>query len=186
MRRRRSYGKTNKKEISYGKFSCTHFKQGLPMSYGSDAPIYYYNVPETERQKRFELNSDVCIMDGEYYFVRGCIEIPIIDSSEIFIWNVWVSLSEESFNKTMELWETKRRETEDPHFGWLSTSIPGYPDTLNLKTHVHIRAIGIRPFIELEPTDHPLAVEQREGITLEKVAEIKEIVTQYNQEEDSE
>ncbi|MEK4738857.1 hypothetical protein BW897_20665 [Bacillus cereus] len=186
MRRRRSYGRTNKKEISYEKFRCTHSEQELPMSYGSDAPIYYYNVPEMERQKRFEINSDICIMDGEYYFVRGCIEIPIIDSNEIFIWNIWVSLSEESFNKTMELWEAKERETEEPYFGWLSTSIPGYPDTLNLRTHVHTRSIGIKPFIELEPTDHPLAIEQREGITLQRVAEIKKIVTQYNREENSE
>ena len=72
---------------------------------------------------------------------------------------------------------------EEPYFGWLSTSIPGYPDTLNLKTHVHTRAIGIRPFIELEPTNHPLAIEQREGITLQRVEGIKEIVTQYNQED---
>ena len=28
-----------------------------------------------------------------------------------------------------------------------------------------------RPYIELEPTDHPLAVEQRKGITADRVAE---------------
>ncbi|MFI8705965.1 DUF2199 domain-containing protein [Bacillus sp. NPDC077411] len=186
MRRRRSYGRTNKKEISYENFRCTHSEHELPIGYGSDAPIYYYNIPENERHQRFEINSDICIMDEEYYFIRGCIEIPIINNNEVFIWNVWVSLSEESFSKTMELWETEERKTEEPYFGWLSTSIPGYPDTVNLKTHVYIRDIGIRPFIELEPTDHPLAVEQRKGITLERIAEIKGIVAQYNQEEDCE
>jgi hypothetical protein len=29
-----------------------------------------------------------------------------------------------------------------------------------------------RPFIELEPTDHPLALEQKNGITVDRVAEI--------------
>jgi hypothetical protein len=43
---------------------------------------------------------------------------------------------------------------------------------LNLKTHVHARPVGQRPFIELEPTDHPLAVEQRSGITMARVREI--------------
>ncbi|MGW1264432.1 DUF2199 domain-containing protein [Streptomyces drozdowiczii] len=33
--------------------------------------------------------------------------------------------------------------------------------TLNLKTRVHTRPVGDRPFVELEPTDHPLAIEQR-------------------------
>lgn len=84
----------------------------------------------------------------------------------------------------MELWESDERKTEEPYFGWLSTSIPGYPDTVNLKTHVYTRDIGIRPYIELEPTDHPLSIEQREGITLERVAKMKEIVAQNNQELD--
>ena len=38
---------------------------------------------------------------------------------------------------------------------------------------VHLRDDGVRPYIELEPTDHPLAVEQRSnGITVDRVAEI--------------
>lgn len=32
------------------------------------------------------------------------------------------------------------------------------------------------PYVELEPTDHPLAIEQRNGITLERVKEIQEII----------
>ncbi len=32
--------------------------------------------------------------------------------------------------------------------------------------------LGIRPSIELEPTDHPLAKEQRDGITWERVLQI--------------
>ena len=34
--------------------------------------------------------------------------------------------------------------------------------------------LGQRPLITLEPTDHPLAVEQREGITMARVQEIAE------------
>ena len=37
---------------------------------------------------------------------------------------------------------------------------------------VHLRDDGIRPFVELEDTDHPMAREQREGITLDHVMEI--------------
>ncbi|MFE6856425.1 DUF2199 domain-containing protein, partial [Streptomyces sp. NPDC057674] len=63
------------------------------------------------------------------------------------------------------------------YFGWLSTELSLYsPSTINLKTHVHTRPVGHRPRIELEPTDHPLAVEQRTGITLARVREIAETV----------
>ncbi|MFQ6227966.1 DUF2199 domain-containing protein [Nocardia sp. NPDC002869] len=59
--------------------------------------------------------------------------------------------------------------------GWLTTDLSAYsPTTLNLKTRLHTRPVGERPFIELEPTDHPLAVEQRTGITRDRVHEIAE------------
>ena len=45
-------------------------------------------------------------------------------------------------------------------------------ETMLLKAGVRPRPGGLRPTIELEPTDHPLAVEQREGITAERLIEI--------------
>jgi hypothetical protein len=47
-----------------------------------------------------------------------------------------------------------------------------YPDTLNLKTMAHLRDNGIRPYIEVEPTEHPLAVDQHQGITLDRALEL--------------
>ena len=73
-----------------------------------------------------------------------------------------------------EIWEQEGRETEPPFFGWLCTALPLYPDTLLLKTNVHMRPLGQRPLVELEPTDHPLAVEQRQGIRMTRVIEIAE------------
>ncbi|RJS62751.1 DUF2199 domain-containing protein [Priestia filamentosa] len=183
MRRRRSYRKSTKEQVNYKNFNCHHSIAELPMSYGSDAPCHYYNTLERARENRFELYPEICVMDQQHFFVRGCLEIPVLDSKETFIWDVWVSLSEENFGRTIHLWEREEREQEPPYFGWLSTFIPGYPDTVNLKTNVHTRSIGRRPFIELEPTDHPLAIEQREGISLERIAEIKEIITKYNEED---
>lgn len=55
--------------------------------------------------------------------------------------------------------------------GWLNVRLP-YPDTFNMKTNLHLRDDGQDPLVELEPTDHPLAVEQRNGITVDRVAEI--------------
>ena len=146
------------------------------MSYGPNAPALWYTMPEEERDKRAELTSDLCFIDDKYFFILGRLEIPVLDAKEVFAWLVWVSLSEKSFARTMVLWEIAGRESEPPFFGWLSTSLPCYPDTLHLKTNVHTRPVGERPFVELEPTDHPLAIEQREGITMKRVQEIAEEV----------
>jgi hypothetical protein len=68
---------------------------------------------------------------------------------------------------------TPERQAEPPYFGWLSTDLSAvYPTTLDLALHVHTRPIGQRPFLEGEPTEHLLAIEQREGITLDRVREI--------------
>jgi hypothetical protein len=146
------------------------------MSYVAEAPVYWEAIPSEERQRRGELSSDQCAIDGEHFFVLGRLEIPIVGESERFAWNVWVSLSETNFVRMRELWNKQGRECEPPYFGWLSTSLPCYPDTLNLKTHVHTRLVGERPFVELEATDHPLAIEQRNGITMQRVQEIAECV----------
>lgn len=133
-------------------------------------------IPEAERERRASLSSDACLIDDQYAFIVGNLELPIIGSDQPFSWDVWVSLSMTNFERTFRLWEKKGRESEPPYFGWLSTTLPGYPETLSLKTMVHTREVGRRPWIELEPTDHPLAREQREGITMARVQEIAELV----------
>jgi hypothetical protein len=156
---------------------CGQWHDELPTAYGADAPAQWYAIPPGERDARAVLSSDQCVIDDRFFFVLGQVEIPIVDGGgESFAWGVWVSLGEQSFERMAALWETPGREAEPPCFGWLSTSLPGYPDTLNLKTRVHTRPAGVRPSVELEPTGHPLAVEQRDGITRERVRRIAETV----------
>jgi hypothetical protein len=143
----------------------------LPLDWAVEAPAYWHDLPERERQKRGKLSSDLCVAD-EHRFIRGVIEIKIASSADRFCWGVWVSLSKESFERALALWGQEVVENEPPRFGWLNNNLPLYPATLNLRTHVHFRGSNFRPSIELEPTDHPLAVDQRQGITVERVQEI--------------
>jgi len=100
------------------------------------------------------------------------LEIPVFGSKDPFVWGVWVSVSEASFERIAQLWDADIREHERPFFCWLCTELAVYPRTYGLKSNVHLRNGGKRPFIELEPTDHPLAVEQRAGISLQRVEDI--------------
>jgi hypothetical protein len=160
-------------DLGYTCRCCGQFHDTLPMSYGADAPVYWSE--EFAADESSLLEADICIIKGEHYFVRGAIEIPVIDADTTFSWGVWVSLSSASFKKTLDLMSTEGRESEPPYFGWLSTELPVYgTSTVNLKTHVHTRPVGLRPTVELEPTGHPLAVEQCNGFTRERVREIAE------------
>lgn len=155
-------------------FSCSccgaHHPE-LPMNFTAAAPAVW--DPAFADAEDCLLSSDQCVVQGQHYFVKGLIEIPVNGGDEVFSWGVWVSLSRENFSRAADWWDRPGRESEKPYFGWLTTDLPVYsPTTLNLKTNVHTRPLGERPFVELEPTDHPLAVEQRTGITLDRVREI--------------
>jgi hypothetical protein len=145
-------------------------------TFGADAPLSYYEVPEAEREARCPLGSDDCVIDETDFFVRGCIEIPVHGESDPFVWGVWVSLSQANFEEWAKHFTVARRSHVGPFFGWLNAWLKPYPDTVALKTRVHLRDDGIRPCIELEPTDHPLALEQRNGISAERVAELYAIM----------
>jgi hypothetical protein len=151
--------------------SCGERHAGLPFAYGSDAPAYWR--AEFEGDERSLLEQEICVINAEHFFVRANLVIPVVDADEDFEWGVWTTLSKANFTRMTDLWETPGRESEPPYFGWLSTQLPAYAvDTINLKTNVHTGPLGVRPHVELEPTDHPLAVEQRTGITTERVREI--------------
>lgn len=147
------------------------------MSYGTEAPAYW--DPSLADDGSSMLGQERCVIKAEHFFVRGRLVIPVTDAAPgtEFDWGVWASLSRDNFTRALSLWTTAGHERERPYFGWLSTELPLYqPSTLSLKTLVHTQAVGQRLLMELEPTGHPLAVEQRAGITLARVQEIAEIL----------
>lgn len=166
-----------KKPNGYRCRTCGAHHDELPLCYGAEAPVPWLMLPEAERRERGELTSDLCMIDQKHFFVLGNLDIPIRGSDEPFRWNVWLSLSEANFRRMAGLWESSERVKEPPYFGWLCTDLPAYYETtLHLKTHVHTRPVGQRPFVEVEPTCHPLAVEQRQGIEWKRVQEIAELI----------
>jgi hypothetical protein len=155
---------------------CGKQHNELPLHWGTPAPDYYEAIQEHERRARAELSDDFCTLDGEHFFIRGRLEIPVVGQDETFSWGVWTTLSKASMESVQEAWGRSDRHSIGPFFGWLSTSLQFYPETMNLRTHVHINPPPFIPSIELEPTDHPLAVQQREGITLQRAIEIAEVL----------
>ncbi len=157
--------------------TCGAYHDDLPTDVGYKYPVPYLTLPTEERSVRARITADTCVIDNEEFFVRGCLYIPIRDRQESLCWGVWVSLNEQNFCRYEEIGNQDVSETEPAYFGWMCSSLPLYPNTLLMKTHVHLNKPGLRPTIELEPTDHPLAVDQREGISIEKWHEIINAVT---------
>lgn len=150
--------------------ACGEWHDELPLSFHVEAPVPWLTASRRQRL-RGVLGGEQCEL-AEHRFVRGLIRLPIVEGADHFEWGVWVSLSRESYDRMAELWESEGREDEPPYFGWVSNELNAYPSSLNLKSSVYTRPVGLRPLTELEPTDHPLAVEQRAGITMARAEEL--------------
>ncbi len=127
---------------------CGEFHPELPFAF--HAPVSATWTSDPEHDPDSELDDKLCVVRGKHFFVRGIVELPVHDADQTFHWGVWVSLSADNFQRTIDLWKTEGRETERPYFGWLTSELPIYdPSTLSLRTHVHTQPVGTRPRVEL-------------------------------------
>jgi hypothetical protein len=157
--------------LSFKCARCDEVHFGIP-AFTADAPYSYLRIPYADRHSRCILGTDDCSIDSTLLFVRGNIEISVHGQSSPLIWGVWVQLSEEHFDKWAESYDLSKRSHLGPYPGTLDTWFSPYPQSLGMKVLLHLRDGGIRPRIELEDADHPLVVEQRNGIGVERLAEI--------------
>lgn len=151
---------------------CGEEHDGLPLDWAHDKPTYW----EGPRSDEDFLTADLCSWTDDAgtrtYFIRGVLHVPVPQLDDTLRYGVWSSLSRESFDRVYELWDARERVEEPAYFGWLSNSLPGYPETLNLKTDVITDSLNLRPRFVLHDGDHPLIREQREGITIDRILDL--------------
>jgi hypothetical protein len=164
--------------------SCDEWHCGPCLDFGVSEPSYLGKdeakasrwtnlIPrKVKKPAKTFLDEDYCSINGESFFVRGIIELPIIGTGQNFRWGVWGSLSRTNFEVLIDADCDSKRTELPPMFSWLSTQLPEYPESLNMKMYAHIQEPGTRPYFRLEPTDHPLAREYYHGIVPDRVREI--------------
>jgi len=69
-------------------------------------------------------------------------------------------------------WNSPDRANDPPYFGWLSSFIPAYPNTINLKLSVQSRSPGLVPLFLIESSNHSLSFDQRNGISVRRWHEL--------------
>ena len=116
-----------------------------------------YNEPNYDLHldnKMSMKGEDFCIMDGEYYFIRCILEIPIINHTHPFTWGVWVSQSKTNF----EIYKDNfKKDTKDRHtFGYLSNELNEYSGSQGLHAQVCFQNDGNRPKVILEEAENQL------------------------------
>jgi hypothetical protein len=148
---------------------CGEHHAPLPLSFSAKAPAAVSAIALAERDSRVQITADQCVIDQRRYFLRGRILVPLHEVPEPFIWGVWAEIGAADFYRAHQQWTVAGRETEPAFPGELATEIPFYAGTLRLRLEVQTQPVGQRPQITLADALHPLAAEQREGMSLDRV-----------------
>jgi hypothetical protein len=150
---------------------CGKRHTGLPaVAYGEPAA----SIDEAGNPRPLRrMGDDFCIADGQYYFVRAVLHVPILGEAQPMEWGVWSSLSETNFKRYWDSFDDNDQAKLGPMFSYLGNSIYGYPGSLDLRSQLHTQNDRKRPFVELDPSqDHPLVRDQARGISRERAIEL--------------
>ncbi len=165
-----------RKQFQYKCHECGKTHTGSP-SFSYKYPEYYFDVPRNERETRVLVNADSCKIspnaddasEDVIYCIRVILEIPIRNSAQPFTWGVWVSQSKNSFDQYVDTFDCD--QSTQGSFGWLMVNMPFYshPETNEMPVHlecdVEFGPMGQRPKIRIWDCNHPLSIDQREGIS---------------------
>jgi hypothetical protein len=147
-----------------------------------NAPQAVLAIPPAEIDQRIVITSDQCVIDNREFYLRGRILVPVHELDAPFVWGVWAEISPANFLRTNEMWNTDGREQQPPFPAWLSTDLFLFGSTLNLEVEVHTQIVGQRPQFMVSDPNHPLAIQQREGISVEQVQDIAEMIFHRTQQ----
>lgn len=159
-------------QSSYVCSGCGKEHAELPLSFAADYPDNYARLSRNDREARCIIGSDQCIIDQAQFYIRGCLEIPIQNTTQVFLWGLWASIWERDFDEISDRWQSRGRENSTgPYKGRLANSLSIYAPTANLRLTIHVQPVGQRPLFAIDDLEHPLSLEQKNGITIGKARE---------------
>ncbi len=124
---------------------CGEIHEGSP-SIAYELPGPYASLTDEERKAKGKLGTDLCTIthaERTDYFVRAVLEVPIHGIEEPFLWGVWVSLSEQSFERYVETFDNPTEG--DGFFCWVSNQIHVYPFDESRPADLYVQLEGQRP-----------------------------------------
>jgi hypothetical protein len=155
---------------------CGQFHAGQYISFACDCPDPYASLSQAKKKyTHFDVNS--CLIEDAYY-IRGIIELPILELEEQFLWGLWARVWPQDYDEILEHYTDPGKEEITKSFkGRLANRLPGYDsDAFNLKCTIKLQHLGMRPLFVIDEPEHPLAREQRNGISLQRARTIAAIV----------
>jgi hypothetical protein len=152
-----------------------HRLEDMHVAFGR--PDLYFTLSDHEREEHWAENDDFAQLGEERFFIRCVAEIPVIGERQVFGFGVWVEVPLAAYNRYSDIFFSSIQSSEPAFSGSLANRVPMYdPTTLGLPVSVQPRDDRIRPAVTVTSDTHPLALEQRHGITAGRLFEIHHAV----------
>ena len=152
-------------------FTCdvcgrAHAGETRDIRLGLPQPIFL--LEEEGRRRRAYVEDDFAVLntdDGERYFVRALLELPIAGEDGYFGYGTWIEVSKSDVAVIGELWKDESGADAGPFAGTLANELSPYAFTEGLPVRLKMRDVELLPLVELEDGDHELVRAQRQGIS---------------------
>ncbi|MEM9301902.1 MAG: DUF2199 domain-containing protein [Pseudomonadota bacterium] len=150
---------------------CGETHAGLQKDLAFQMPDDAWELDYLDRYKRVRHNRDFCTLDDQRYFIRCLLEVPLQYNDDTFGWGLWVEVSQADHDLHVGKWDGGADKTP-PFAGRIANNIKGYVTLIGEPVEVKLYDEH-RPLLTFpESSQHPLAVEQREGISLKRHHEL--------------
>lgn len=143
------------------------------MQVGFGRPDLYFSLEDHVRAEHWRETRDFAQLAEDRFFIRCLAEIPIERRRHKFAYGVWTEVTAQNFYRYADIFLEPLQRNEPAFDGTIANYVQGYePTTLGLHVSVKLRSDRIRPWVTVKAADHPLAMEQERGITVDRVLEI--------------
>lgn len=146
-----------------------HPIDGLELSF--KRPDVVAELTSEQRSNRVQENSDLAVLDGERFFVRGVLPLPVVGGARPYNIGAWFEVDQRSFERIYVLWDEVGQANEPPFRASLANEIPLLPQNMGLAAELQLTGTFTRPTVRLLSAPHPLVREQLEGITAHRAYE---------------
>ena len=121
-------------------------------------------LTDDQRSARVQENADLTVLDGQRFFVRGVLPLPVKARDAPYNIGLWVEVSQRSFERIYELWDAPSQSSEPPVEARIANELPFLPNTVGASAELRLSSPSKRPGIYAMPAAGLLHDEQVHGI----------------------
>ena len=134
-------------------------------------PQPIFELGDEERANRCDISADMCAIDRTRFFIRGLLPIPVRGRGIPYRIGIWAEVDEPTYARIYELWEDSSQVDEPLLPATLANDVPLVPSTIGMEIDIRLTGPTTQPDFFLRDTPHPLAVEQRRGVSAHRALE---------------